>query len=318
MRNLKLLIVGLLLAIPGLATADTSDIPGASTWYFHIDLEKIRSEEAGKSVYGWMEDEIFAEVKEDVGVDFGKELDRLTAYSLEGQGPVFLFEGNISQETKDLVMTLIAVGGDLQPKKSSGKSYHRLAGKSGEDGEENKAQFNGGNIEIQLEALEEESWISLALKNKVIVTSSEEQMKNMLGNGGKIAGSRSHKGALLVLTAEKALLQAGMNSSALGEDDDGDSSWDSNILRNTKQVAFLVAVAANKLAIEVELITTEPEMAESLASVVRGLISLVSFNDEMDAEAISVLRSTRVEAKGNSLTLSLAIDPGLLVSTLSD
>ena len=35
MRTLKLLIVGLLLALPGLAMADASDIPGASTWYFH-------------------------------------------------------------------------------------------------------------------------------------------------------------------------------------------------------------------------------------------------------------------------------------------
>jgi len=33
MRIVKLLIVGLLLVIPGLATADASDIPGASTWY---------------------------------------------------------------------------------------------------------------------------------------------------------------------------------------------------------------------------------------------------------------------------------------------
>jgi len=89
-------------------------------------------------------------------------------------------------------------------------------------------------------------------------------------------------------------------------------------LRNTEQVAFLVAAAANKLAIEIELITTEPEMAQSLASVVRGLISLVSFDDEMDDEAIAVLQSTKVEAKGNRLNLSLAIDPSLVVATLSD
>ena len=167
-------------------------------------------------------------------------------------------------------------------------------------------------------ALVEESWISLDLKNKVILTASEEQMKAMLASGGKITGGGNHKGALLVLTAEKALLQAGMNSSALGEDDDGDSDWDSNILRNTEQVAILVAAVANKLAIEIELITTEPEMAESLASVARGLISLVSFDDSMDDDAIAVLQSTKVEAKGNSLSLSLAIDPSLVVATLRD
>ena len=44
----------------------------------------------------------------------------------------------------------------------------------------------------------------------------------------------------------------------------------------------MMAAAADKLALEATLMTTEPEMAESLASVVRGLISLMSFNDEMD------------------------------------
>ena len=318
MRILKLLIIGLLLVIPGLAAADASDIPGASTWYFHVDMEEMRSNEVGKSLYGWMDDEIFSEIAEDTGVNLGEELDKVTAYSLEGQGPVFLFEGKISQESKDLVMIFIAAEGDLQPMKSKGKTYYRLAAESDEDGKESNRNVGGGNIEFQIEALEEESWISLDLKNKVIVTANEEQMKSMLANGGKIKGGRSHKGALLVLSAEKALLQAGVNSSALGADDDGDSDWDSNILRNTEQVAVLVAAVANKLAIEVELITTEPDMAKSLASVARGLISLVSFDDSMDDDAIAVLQSTKVEARGNSLTLSLAIDPRLLVETLSD
>jgi len=150
----------------------------------------------------------------------------------------------------------------------------------------------------------------------VLVTSSEEQMIDMLKNGGKIAGSRGHSGALVVLTAEKTLLQAGMNSAVMG--DDGDSGWDSNILRNTEQVAFLVAAAKNKLAIEAQLITAEAEMAQSLAAVARGLISLTAFSDDMEADAIAVLQGTKVEAKGKSLTISLAIDPALLISTLND
>ena len=315
MRYLKILIVSLLLAVPGLATAKADDIPGGATWYLHIDLEKMRTEAAGKAIYDWLRDEAFTDVKEESGVDFDKELDSLTAYSTEGQGPVFLFKGNISQDTKDVIMTIIAAEGDLQPKKSSGNSYYRLTGNgSSEDG---KTRISSGNLEIQLESLEDESWVSTDIKNKVIITSSEEQMQAMLKNGGKIAGSRSHDDALIVLTAETALLQAGINSNAMA-DDDGESNWDSNILRNTEQVAFLIAAAANKLAIEVKLITTEPDMANSLASVVRGLLSLVSFSDDLEADAIAVLQGTKVEAKGNSLSISLAIDPELLVTTLSD
>ncbi len=315
MRKLKLLLVGLLLTAPGLATADADDISGTATWYLHLDIAQMRSESPGRAVYDWMDEEVFAEIKEDSGVDFGKELDQLTAFSLEGEGPVFLFEGDISQDSKDKIMTLIAAEGDLQPLKSSRKSYYRL---TNNDDSENTTNVASDSIEIEFESLEDESWISMDLKNKVVVTSSEEQMKDMLKSGGKIAGNNSHKGSLLVLTAEKTLLQAGMNSSVLGGDDDGDSGWDSNILRNTEQVAVLIAAAEDKLAIEAKLITSEPEMAQSLASVARGVVSLVSFDDSMDSEMAAILRGTKIEADGNSLSISLAIDPELVVSTLSE
>jgi hypothetical protein len=312
MRYLKILIIALLLVAPGIAAARTADVPGTAVWYFHLDLAQMRDDGPGRGVYAWLQDEAFADVKDEAGVDLDKELDSLTAFSLEGEGPVVLFEGNISQETKDKIMTFIAAEGDLRPLKSSGKTYYHFEGTK--DGE--RIDYSDSKVEIQIDSLEEESWISLALKNKVLITGSEEQMKAMLANKGKIAGSNGHNGALLVLTAEKTMLQAGMNSGVFG--DDGDSDWDSNILRNTEQVAFLMAAAANKLALEAELITSEPEMAESLASVVRGLISLMAFNDEMDAEAIAVLQGTKVEAKGTSLSISLAIDPDLVVRTISD
>jgi hypothetical protein len=312
MRCLKILIVGLLLAIPTVAAAASNDIPESAVWYFHLDLEQMREKGPGRSVYEWLQSEALSEVKEEAGVDLDKELDRLTAFSQEGQGPVLLFEGNISQETKDKIMTFVAADGDLKPQKASGKTYYHFAG--AEEGED--VIYNDGDVEIDLEELQEEAWVSLALKNKVLVTGSEEQMKSMLANGGKVAGSGGHKGALLVLSAEKTMLQAGMNSAAFA--DDGDSGWDSNILRNTEQVAFMMAAAANKLALEAKLITSEPEMAESLASVVRGLISLLAFNDEMDAEAIAMLQGTKVESSGNSLSISLALDPDLVVQTLSD
>jgi hypothetical protein len=38
----------------------------------------------------------------------------------------------------------------------------------------------------------------------------------------------------------------------------------------------------------------------------------------MDAEAIAMLQSTKIEAKGNSLNLSLAVDPALVVRTIEN
>jgi len=295
-----------------LAIADTDDLPGSAVWYFHIDLEQMRKDGPGQGVYAWLQDEAFADIRDEAGIDVDNELDSLTAFSLGGEGPVVVFEGNISQDTRDKVMTFVAAGGDLTPIKSSGKTYYHFAGTDGDE----SLSLSDGDIEIDIESLEDEAWVSLALKDKIMVTGSEEQMQALLANKGKIAGRKSHNGALLVLTAEKTLLQAGMNSAAMG--DDGDSDWDSNILRNTEQVAFMMAAAADKLALEAKLVTAEPEMAESLASVARGLISLMAFSEDMDAEAIAILQGTKVEASGNSLNISLALDPELVVRTLSE
>ncbi len=315
MRNLRILIIGLLLVLPALVLAGADDLPGNTTWYFHVDLKEMKSDEVGKALYGWLDDEAFADVREDTGVDIGEELEAMTAFSVDGQGLVMSFDADLSQESRDIIMALIAAEGDLQPKTASGIRYYRFSGQ-GDSAE--SVTIDGRNIEIQLDSLEDEAWISMDLKNQLLVTSSEDQMKAMLKNGGKIPGRGSHDGALLILTADKTLLQAGMNSVALGEDDDGDSDWDSNILRNTEQVAFLVAAAANKLAIEAKLVTTEPEVALSLASVVRGLMSLMALSGEMDAEVVAMMQGTKIEADGRNLNISLAINPDLVISTLSE
>ncbi len=307
MRFIRFLCMAVMLAAPVAAVAETSNIPGAAEWYLHVDLKKMKSEEAGKPVYDWLRDEVISEIHAEAGIDIEKEVDRLTAFSLAGQGPVVVVDGNFSTATQDKIMALIAAEGDLVPLKASGYKYYRL----GDGG----PGYEGNDVTITLDSLDDGGWVSFDIKGKILVTGGEAQMKSLLANKGRVPGPGKDRGALLVLTAEKALLQAGMNTSMLR---DGGDDLDSKILRNAEQVAFLLAVVADKLAIEAELITREPDMAESLASVARGLISLMAFDDSMDAETLAVLRGTRIEAKGNSLNLSLAVDPALVVRTIGN
>lgn len=310
MGKIKILLLLALLTVPAIAGADASSVPGNANWYFYVDLKQMRSGGPGAAVYEWLRDEVMEEIEEDAGINVEKEIDRITSYSSGDDGAVLIIDGKLSQETRDVIMAFIASGGDISPLKSGSKTYYHFGGDESIDED---VVYEAGNINVSIDTLGEESWISMAIKNKVIITSTEDHMKALLDNKGRVKGSRSVDGALMVLTAEKTLVQAGMKSGMLGEED-----WDSNILRNTEQVAFLISAAANKLALEAKLITTEAEMAESLASVARGLITLMSFDDEMDAEMAAVLKGTRIEAKGNSLSLSLAIDSGLVVSTLGE
>jgi hypothetical protein len=308
MRLIKFLCLAVLLALPLAAVADVKDVPGSADWYLFVDLDKMKSEEAGKPVYEWLRDEVMTDVKNDAGIDIDKEIKSLTAFSVTGEGPIIVIEGDFSGETRDKLMAFIAAGGDISPLKASGRTYYRLG--------DSEVGYENDDVNVTLDSLEDGGWISLDVKDRILITGGEAQMKSLLANKGRVPRPSKSKDTMLVLTADKTLIQAGMNTGNLG--DDGDDDLDSKILRNTEQVAFLLAVVGNKLAVEAELTTSEPEMAESLASVARGLISLVAFDDSMDPEAVAMLQSTTIKAKGNSLNLSLAVDPNLVVRTIEN
>ncbi|MDH3616798.1 MAG: hypothetical protein OEQ90_10045 [Gammaproteobacteria bacterium] len=306
MRYMKLLAVVLFLGIPAMAYAEVGGIPHSATWYFHADFDAMRKGEASRGVYDWLNAEVFEEIRNEIGIDFAKEARHLTAYSGAGEGPVILLDGKISQETKDKIVAIAAADGELQTFKSSGKAYYFFDGGDGDS--------DTGDIDIDIESLEKEAYVSVALKDKVLVTNTQEQMKALLANDGKIKSEKNDKRALFVLRAERSLIQAGVKADEM----DDDNGWDSNILRNTKQLAVLMADLGDRLGVEAQLMANEPEMANSLASIVRGLISLQAFNDEMDPEISAVLQSTKVDVSGSTLKLSLSLNPDTVVSALED
>jgi len=306
MRYLKLFAVLLLLGLPALAYADMGGIPTSATWYFHADFDAMRKGKASRGVYDWLDAEVFEEIRSEIGIDFGKEAQQLTAFSGAKDGPVILLDGKISQDTKDKIMAIAATDGELQTFKSSGKAYYLFDG----DGD----GADTGSIDIDIESLEKEAYVSFALKNKILITNTQDQMKTLLASNGEIKSDRKDDGSLFVLRAERSLIQAGVNADEM----DGDNDWDSNILRNTRQVAVLMADLGDKLGIQAQLLANEPEMANSLASIVRGLISLQAFNDEIDSEVSAVLQSTKVDVSGSTLKLSLSLDPDTVVAALED
>jgi hypothetical protein len=306
MRNFRYLVIFFLFAAPAaaLSALGPGDLPDTSKWYFHADFKEMRSTEAGQHLYGWLQKEVFEDVREDAGVDLDKEADYLTAFATEDDGLVVIIEGNISQDTEDKVMAMGAASGSLDKFGSGNKTFFHI--------KDDDIDIDDGNIEIDMDSFDDGAFFSFSIKNKLLVTSTQERMETLLADKGKVTGVRGEKGQLFVLSAERNLMQAGART----DEFDGDGDWDSNILRNTEQAALLIAEQAGKIAIEAQLVTTEAEMAESLASIVRGLISLQVFNDDMDPEIATFLKNTDVDVDGNKLTISVALDPEVVVAAI--
>ncbi len=288
------------------AGVSVGDFPDDSSWYFHADFKEMRRGGAGRDLHDWLDREVFDDLRDELGIDLGKEADRVTAYSANDDEVVFVMEGPIEQESKDKITALAATADTFDSFTHKGKAYYFVNG---------EAESKSGDAEIQID---DGAYFSFAIRNKFIAASTEGQLKELLDNGGRITGSKSHSGALFVLTAERSLVQAGVNADELAGRSNGDDDWDSNFLKNARQVALLVADAGGKIAIEARMEALDSEKAEALASIARGLIALQAFSDDIEPHVRDLLINTTVDVTDSVLELKLALDPKTLVATLDD
>ena len=189
MRYLKLVTASILFLSPALAFSglDADDLPSATTWYFHADFREMQSSTAGKSLWDWLDDKVFEEIRDDSDIDPATEVDRITAYATEENGVVFVLEGKLSQATKDKALAAAANAKKFDTLKYKGKTYYYVE----------REDDDHDSDDIKIHGINNEAYFSFAIKNKVIAATSEQQLQAMLANGGKIAGSKSHNGDII-------------------------------------------------------------------------------------------------------------------------
>ena len=308
MNNLRLAMVALMISLPLAASGATITIgglPDNTVWYMHADLEEMRNSESGGPIYEWFQGEVMVEIDEELGIDLNSEVNSVTAFSDSANGTVIIVEGPISKATQDKMLALAVLETEVDIRNHDGMEYYFIG-----DGPEGRSEHDD-----PFDDLQDVSYSSFAIAGKAIITGDEEQMKTLLDSGGKVVGSGSHDGAMFVLTADKAFVQAGLRTDRLSDDDD---DWDSNILRNTKQATLLVSDSSGMIAVEAKLVSTDPKMAASIGGIVSGLIGLQAFNSELGPEFQSLIRNTKVDVDDAILTISTIIDPDIVVSVLDD
>ncbi len=287
------------------------DLPDGTKWYLHADLKQMRESTSGRELYNWMDDEIFIEIHDEVGIDISKEADRLTAFSSLDKGTIVVIEGNISKVSQDKVLALAAAEAKLDTRTHKGKTYFYVQNPD-DSGDFDSSDADGDSA---LDDLDDEAFFSFAIRNKLIVASSDREIQAMLDSGGKVAGSPSSHGALFVLSADKTFVQAGLDTGGLPDEEGG---WQSNIIRNTEQIALLVSESKDHIAIEAQLVSADPRMAESIGGIINGLISLQAFNAELDPELQALLQSTKILVNDKVLSISTVISQKTIVDVLKD
>ncbi|MBT5219317.1 MAG: hypothetical protein HOI35_08325 [Woeseia sp.] len=307
MNKSFMVVLALMAALTSGANAAVSanDLPGNTVWYMHADLQAMRDTESGRQIYAWFEDEVIEEVSEELGIDLNKEINVVTAFSDSRNGAAMIIEGPISKATEEKMLEMAMDKTEVDTRQHKGMSYYFM-------GDDESAESQGDE---PFEDFEEASYSSFAIKGKIIIAGREEQLKELLDNKGRIVGGGEFDDALFVISADKSFVQAGVRTDGLSDDDD--DGWESNILRNTEQAALLVSEVSGMIAVEAQLVSTDPKMAQGIAGIINGLIALQSFSTDIPADVKALIANTKVEVEGNVLSINAVIDPDLVVSILN-
>ncbi|MEM6730146.1 MAG: hypothetical protein AAF658_01245 [Myxococcota bacterium] len=304
MRRLTSLIVFLtapLVASSAHATIGV-DALGEASWYLHVDFEEMKKGPAGTDVYAWFQAEIFDEIKKETGIDLGSKLEQLTAFGRTETDSVVVLEGNFPKDIEEKLMQGLQPEG-VSKKSVAGKTYWQIG----------EQAYEGKKLKVELDKTDE-VYVSFALPKQIVAAFDKKKIEAVLKKGGVSPKGTPGPNALFVLSAERNLLQAGANADVLDEE----ANWDSKLVSNTKQVALLVADSEGKLAIDAKLKARKPEMAESMANVIRGLIGLSYFSEDMEPGIASLLRSTKVNVADGILELSVVLDPKAFKDIVED
>lgn len=285
------------------ADIEAADLPAGTVWYFHADIARMRSTDAGRDLYGWLENEVVADINDEFSIDLGEEVERVTAFSNDGAGLVAIVEGPLSESLQERVLALARSEGNLEEHRFDGAAYYRAGDDDGE------TRTNDGP------AIRHSGYFTFAVPGKLMLASEEQQLRELMASNGTISGAGSHADALFVLSADKQFVQAGMRTARFA---DAEDDWESNILRNTEQAAVLIADRDGMIAVAVKLVSKDPALTESLGNIVNGLIALQVFTADVEPDVASALQNTRVEADGAVLSVSTVLDPALVVRALGD
>ena len=301
----SILITGLLGVSAQAADISSSDIPEGSNWYVHVNLELIQSSEVGRRLMLDKVDEALDDIQDELNVDIREEIQGITVFGGNlpsrgnfGNDGAVILHGAFGIDTQEgLLSALERKGAEVSVLGDAGLTYYRI-----EDGDGTMTYTDeDGHVEDVDWGRHEELYFSFG-GTQTLVTQNLELMQTFLDAGGHLGGFEViDPEALLVLQADRALMQGGANTSVeIGGD------WDSSVLKNVDAVALVIAEDQGGVQITAQLEAISADVAMSVRNIAEGLVALKAL-DESEGVLGDILRQIRFETEGPVLNVNVPV-----------
>ena len=300
-----LLITGLFCLIAQAASLNSTDIPAGSNWYVHVNLDLIQNSEAGRKLMLETVDEALGDIEQELGLDIREEVQGITVFGVKlptdgnpaKEGAVILHGGISTQTQAALLAKLESKGAEVSTLTSAGMDYYRV-----QDRDESTTPSDGDS-QVDSGSWDHHEGLYFAFgSTQSMITKSQEMMLSFLEGGGYLGGFEAvDSEALLILEADRALIQGGANTS-----DETGGHWDSSVLKNVDAVALVIAEDFGGLQIKAQLMANSADVAMSVRNIVEGMVALKAL-DESEGVMGEILRQVRFESDGSVLRMNVPI-----------
>ncbi|MEL6302135.1 MAG: hypothetical protein AAFV47_13430 [Pseudomonadota bacterium] len=296
---MRFLIVSLSLllgSIAGLAGAEISnrDIPPDANWYIYVGMEALRDSDAGAEVLSWIDEDVTSDMERDFGIRITEDTDSVFLYGDGDENFALRLLADFSDETVSKLKAEVLSNDNTTTKKAAWGEYFVIQDL------EDELDIDTGEVNIETDTI----YVNFDDGKAIYIASTLEHLAN------EVKGIRGGNNNILVLDGRKPFLQIGVNTDEL--DADGDFDFDSDLLRQTSKVALTVGSVRDAFDIHTRITATDPEVTESMANIVRGLISLRMLSSEIPDSLSRVIDKLKVESDSSGMSIRLSVTPGEL------
>ncbi|MDJ0657815.1 MAG: hypothetical protein QNJ40_26885 [Xanthomonadales bacterium] len=277
-----------------------SQLPADSQWYVHVNLDMMRQSVVGKRFMEEELDDAFDDIEDELGITLKKELDAVTVFGdvpKDGTSVAVVLHGDLSEDTQVGIQAVLEEKADSFIEVDySGVTYFEVA-----DSDEINIKSHHGYDSDALRLVFGEG--------QTMISPDENRIHQFIDGGTRLKrGSVVPDNALLVLHAEKALLQGGLNAKSA----DHNFGWDSSIMNNIEHVAGMVVEEGDGVRIEVRVLASSADTAAYVHNIIQGMVSLGALNAGDDPAAAELLQSLQIQSNENEVTLDVFVPASLI------
>lgn len=275
-------------------------LPGAQ-WYVHVNARLLRESALTAPFYDESLGEAFADIREEMGVDLGRDITAITVFgsASPGRDTAVVLHGRLGGDNRARLDELASTAGHFVEHDYGGARYIEVSGIGDSPGSVRAGQA----LMIHYGA------------DKTLISTSESTMHRLLDPAGDaVVVEPDNPDTLLVLQADRSLVQAGMDARNL----DLNGHWNSSLLNNVERAMAVVSERNGGLGIQLQVLTADEATATYVQNILQGLISLKALSGDDDPAMAELLNRLDLKTSARQVLLEVDISPELAAKIVDE